>query len=59
MCKQKLVENSLIYHSEPKQKPEMLRNGEQPGSIVSVREKERRPMVGKICDVGFELGVKE
>jgi len=42
---------------EPKQKPEMLKNGEQPESVVSVREKERGPMVGRICERGtFRAG---
>jgi len=52
--------NQLTSCTEPKQKPEMLQNGEQPESIVSVREKERGLMVGRICERGrFELGVKE
>jgi len=41
-------------------KTEMLKDGEQPESVVSVREKERGPMVeGFVKEVGFELGVIE
>jgi len=39
-----LVVTSLIYRTEPKQKPEMPKNGEQPESVVSVREKETGPI---------------
>jgi len=52
-CNQNLVESSLIYRMEPQKKPEMLeKNGEQPESVVSVWEKERGPMVGRICERG-------
>jgi len=34
-----------------KTKPD-AKNGEQPESIVSVREKERGPTVGRICERG-------
>jgi len=53
MCDQKLVEKtSLIYRTEPKQKPEMLKNGEQPESVASDGKKEIGPMVGRICERG-------
>ena len=52
--------NQLNLPHRTKTKPNMLKNGEQPESVVSVREKERGPMVeGFVKGVGFELGVKE
>jgi len=52
--------NQLNLPHGTKTKPDMLINGEQTESVVSVREKERGPMVGRICERGrFELGVKE
>jgi len=44
--------NQLILPHGTKTKLHMLKNGEQPESVVSVREKERRPMVGRICERG-------
>jgi len=43
---------NLLHGTETK--PEMQKNGEQPESesVVSVREKERGPMVGRICERG-------
>ena len=37
---------------EAKTKPDMLKNGEQSESAVSVQEKEWRPVVGRICERG-------
>jgi len=52
-CNQKLVETSFIYRTEPKQNRKCRKNGEQPESVVSVREKEKGPiMVGRICERG-------
>jgi len=50
-CDQKLVKASLIYRTEPKQNW-MCKNGEPSESVVSVREKEWGPMVGRICERG-------
>jgi len=49
-CNQKLVETSLIYRTEPKQNRKCWKNGEQPESVVSIRGKEKGPMVGRICE---------
>ena len=51
-CNQKLAETSLIYRTEPKQDRRCRKNGEQPESIMSVQERERGPMVGRICERG-------
>jgi len=61
MCNQKLAETSLIYRTEPKQDWRCRKNGEQPESIMSVREREREDLwwEGFVKEVGFELGVKE
>ena len=56
----KASRNQLNLPHGTETKPEMLNNGEQPESVVSVRENERGPMVGRICErVSFELGVEE
>ena len=44
--------NQLNLPHGTKTKPDMLKNGEQPESVVSVREQERGPMVGRICERG-------
>jgi len=48
---QKLVETSFIYRTEPKQNQKCRKDGEQPEFVVR-REKERGPMVGRICERG-------
>jgi len=44
--------NQLNLPHGTKTKPDMLKNGEEPESVVSVREKEKGPMVGRICERG-------
>ena len=53
--------NQLNLPHGTKTKPDMLKNGEQPESVVSVREREREDLWWErfVKEVGFELGVKE
>jgi len=52
--------NQLNLPHGTKTKPDMLKNGEQPESVVSVRgESEDLWWEGFVKEVGFELGVKE
>ena len=44
--------NQLNLPHGTKTKPDMLRNGEQPESVVLVRKKDRGLMVGRICERG-------
>jgi len=44
--------NQLNLLHATKTKPDMLKNGEQPESVVLVWEKENGPMVGRICERG-------
>jgi len=56
----KASRNQLNLPHGTETKPEMQKNGEQPESVVSVGEKERGPMVRRICErgtVGFEQAV--
>ena len=41
---------NLLHGTETK--PEMLKNGGQPESVVSVQKKEKGPIVGRICERG-------
>jgi len=44
--------NQLNLPDGTKTKPDILKNGKQPESIVSVQEKERGRIVGRICERG-------
>ena len=48
----KASRNQLNLPHRTETKPEILKNGEQPEFIVSVREKERGPMVRRIRERG-------
>jgi len=56
----KVRRNQLNLPHGTKTKPDMLKKGEQPQSVVSVRKKERGLWwEGYVKEAGFELGVKE
>jgi len=58
----KASRNQLNLPHGTETKPEMLKkDGEQPESVVSVREEERGRIwwEGFVKEVGFELGVEE
>ena len=48
-----------LLHGTTYRKPDMLKNGGQPESVVSVREKKKGPMVGRICERGRFQAVSE
>jgi len=48
----KASRNQVNLPHGTKTKLEMLKNGEQPESIMSVWKKERVPEVGRICERG-------
>jgi len=60
MCNHKLVVTSLIYRTEPKQKPEMLKTVSSQSPLCQPgRKREDLWCEGFVKEVGFELGVKE